>query len=90
MDLITIMIMGIATAANLAIIKIKLEKSRNADALVDGTILVALGFIFSGTISGLAVATVASMFISGYLYISPPDLLIEMWSEDDEEEESQK
>ncbi len=87
MDLVTILIMGIATAMNLGIIKAKLEKSRNADAIVDGTILLLLGWVFSGTISGLAVATVASMFISLYLLVSPPDKLIEMWFEDEEEEE---
>ncbi len=87
MDFITVMILGMATAINLGVIKMKLEKSRNADAIVDGAILVLLGWVFSGTITGLAVATVASMFISIYLFVSPPDKLIEMWSENDEEEE---
>lgn len=78
--------MGFATAANLGIIKMKLEKRRNLDAAVDGTILVLLGWLFSGTVSGLAVATVASMFISFYLYLSPPDKLVEMWEEEEDEE----
>ena len=87
MDFITLMVMGLALATNLAVIKFKLEQDRNADATVDAIVLVVLGIVFSGTITGLSIATVASAFISFYLYLSPPDKLIEKYSEEDDEEE---
>jgi len=87
MDIVTLLILGLATATNLGVIKMKLENNRNADAILDATVLVVLGWVFSGTITGLAVATIASAFISAYLWLSPPNKLIEMYSEDDEEDE---
>ena len=87
MDMITILVLGLATAVNLGVIKFKLEQDRNADALVDFIVLLTLGFIFSGTITGLAIATVASAFISFNLYLSPPDKLIEKYSEEEEDGE---
>lgn len=69
--------MGVATAMNLGFIKLKLEQDRNADAAVDAAVLVILAYVFGGSITGLSVATIASGLISLYLYISPPDKLIE-------------
>jgi len=76
MGALAIILFGMATAMNIAVIKWKLEKDRNSDALLDGIMLVTLTWIFGGSISGLAVATIASSFVSLYLLISPPDELI--------------
>ena len=72
MDITAILIMGVAVAANIIIIKWKFEKDRTNDALLDAGLLIVLAFVFSGTISGLMVGTVASAVISLYLLISPP------------------
>ena len=69
-----------ATAMNLAVLKFKLERGRNTDAALDATILVLLAWIFGGSITGLAVATIASAFISLYLLVSSPDKLIAKFS----------
>jgi len=63
---------GIALAFNLISIKYKLERGRKADAILDGGILALVSILFSGTISGLVVATYASAIISVYLWFSPP------------------
>jgi hypothetical protein len=76
MDLVTVLILGIATAINLIVIKFKYEKDRNADATLDLFVLVVLAWLFSNSITGLAVATLSSMFISAYLFLSPPNKLI--------------
>lgn len=67
-----IFLMGIATFFNLFSIKWKLENGRTADAILDATVLILLGWVFGTTISGLAIATVASAVMSLYLLISPP------------------
>ncbi len=74
MDSAGIFIMAIATAINIMAIKWKLENDRLADAGLDAIILVALGWVFGGTVSGLAIATLTSAIISAYLLISPPSL----------------
>jgi hypothetical protein len=72
MDMSSTMIMGVAVAANILIIKFKIDRQRYSDALLDSTILVLIAFIFKGTISGLMVGTVASAIVSIYLWFSPP------------------
>ena len=67
-----ILVMGFFTALNLMAIKWKLEHDRGADAGLDFTVLVVLAWLFGGTISGLAIATIASAIISLYLLVSPP------------------
>ena len=59
---------------NLASIKWKLENQRTADAVLDGAVLILLGYVFGGSFSGLAIATVASAIMSVYLLISPPKM----------------
>ena len=68
----SIFIMGIAVAINVIVIKFKIDRERYSDAFLDATILVALGFVFMGTITGLQIATVASSLVSLYLWFSPP------------------
>ena len=82
MDFWTVMLFGLATAGNLAVLKWKVEHERFIDAGIDAAVLATLAWLFSGTITGLATATVASAFISVYLLVSPPDKLVEMFDED--------
>jgi hypothetical protein len=70
------LIIGMATAMNVLIIKWKLEKKRYEDAGFDAAILVLLSLVFSGTYGGLVVATIASAIISLYLIASPPKFAI--------------
>jgi len=55
-------------------VKWKLENDRYADASLDAGVLVLLGWLFSGTISGLAIATIASAIMSLALLFSPPKM----------------
>ena len=87
---IGIILFGIATAMNIAVIKMKIEKERYPDAILDATLLVVLAWIFGGSVTGLAVATVASAFISLYLFISPPDILIQRLQNIDEKKKKKK
>ena len=90
MDVLSIIIFGLATAGNVAVLKWKMEQERFADAIVDATVLISFAWLFSGTISGLAVATVASAFISIYLLFSPPDKIIKIISEMDDNGKKKK
>lgn len=74
MELISYLVIGIATAFNFLILKWKFEHGRFADAFLDITTLTILSFLFSGSYGGLVVATVASAFISLYLLAFPPKL----------------
>jgi len=73
---IPMIFMGLAVAINFIVIKWKLEHDRNADAILDAAILFIIAWGFSGSISGLMIGTIASMFVSMYLIVSPPDALI--------------
>ena len=90
MGFFTILVFGLATAANLAVIKFKLERYRYADAAVDATMLVLLAYVFGGSIAGLAVATVASAFLSMYLLVSPPDILLDRMSDSKKKKKKKK
>lgn len=72
MDIGTILVMGIVLAANLGVIKYKFERSRTADATLDLAMLIALAYVFGGSLSGLIIANVASAAFSIYLFFSPP------------------
>lgn len=65
-------LIGIVSAFNLIIIKVKLEKKRYEDAVFDLSLMALLAFLFSGSYGGMVVAMVASLAISIYLLISPP------------------
>ncbi len=69
-----LIIIGILTAANFLILKIKAEKNRWADLAFDITVLAILSFLFSGTLGGLTIAMISSFLVSSYLYFYPPNL----------------
>ena len=77
-----ILIMGFAAFFNLAVIKLKFESERTADAWADLAILILLGWVMGGSEAGLAMASVASAMFSIFLYFSPPKL---DWLDDETE-----
>ena len=67
-------IIGITVFFNIAVVKWKFDHKRYTDAIVDGTLLVAVTMVFSGSYGALVVGTIASALVSLYLLISPPRL----------------
>ena len=74
MSAIVTLIAGVFVAANIIVIMLKIKHDRIADAILDGTILILLAWIFGGSFAGLVTATVASSVISLYLLVIPPKL----------------
>ncbi len=72
MDTNMILIMGVALAFNFLIIKWKFEHHRTTDAFLDTGLLILIGIVFSSTITGLMIGTIASAIISLYLLAFPP------------------
>ena len=68
-------IIAIAAAFNMLIIKWKLEHGRYQDAVLDITILVILSALFASTLGGMIIATISSFIASIYLLFSPPKFL---------------
>lgn len=66
------LIIGVAAAFNMIIIKIKLEKSRYFDAILDSSFLATVTYVFSGSYGALVVGTIASAIFSIYLLVFPP------------------
>jgi hypothetical protein len=67
-----VLIIGIVTAINLIVIKMKFEQKRWEEASLDLGLLIVVALVFGGSYAGLVVGTIASMIISVYLYASPP------------------
>lgn len=67
-----LVILGVVAALNMLIIKLKLEKRRYEDAILDVLLMVTLSYLFLGSYSGMVVAMIASLFVSVSLFISPP------------------
>lgn len=66
------LIMGLAAAFNILVIKWKIEHSRYADSALDGAVLLVFAFVFGGTLGGMVIATVGSAIVSLYLLAFPP------------------
>lgn len=69
-----LILIGLVTAANFLILKVKAEKNRWADLIFDLIVLSILSYLFSGTLGGLTIAMVSSFTVSIYLYFFPPNL----------------
>lgn len=67
-----LVILGIVAAVNLWVIKLKFDRKRYEDAVVDLILFGVLAYMFSGSYAGMIVATVASLCISIFLFVSPP------------------
>lgn len=83
-------LIGIVSAFNLIIIKVKLEKKRYEDAVFDLSLMALLAFLFSGSYGGMVVAMIASLAISIYLLISPPKFTAALRKKAEEELEEIK
>lgn len=66
-----LLIVGIAVAFNLLVIKFKYDRQRYADALLDLTLLALIAVFFSGSFNALVTGTIASAIISVVLLFSP-------------------
>lgn len=66
------LIMGLAAAFNILVIKWKIEHERYADAGLDTAILIIFTMVFGGTLGGMVIATVGSAIVSLYLLAFPP------------------
>lgn len=66
------LIIGLAAAFNIIVIKIKLERGRIFDGILDAAFLGTVTMVFSGSYGALVVGTIASAIFSIYLLVSPP------------------
>jgi hypothetical protein len=69
-----LIIIGLVTAANFLILKVKAEQNRWADLIFDISVLFLLSYLFFGTLGGLTIAMVSSFTVSVYLYFYPPKI----------------
>lgn len=69
-----LILIGIMTAANFLILKVKAEQNRWADFFFDVLVLLFLSLLFFGTLGGLTIAMVSSFVVSIYLYFFPPNI----------------
>lgn len=65
-------LIGLATAFNVIVIKWKYDRGRTSDAILDATLLILVATVFSGTFGALVVGSIASAIISIYLFFCPP------------------
>lgn len=71
MNGLTFILLGLAVSFNFIVILRKWKLKRYFDTIVDLTILVVVCFLFCGTFSALVTGTIASMFVSIWLYFNP-------------------
>jgi hypothetical protein len=69
-----ILIMGVALAFNILVILWKMDNDQKLNAILDGIILVLLTIVFGGSTAALMIGTIASLIISIYLFLNPPEL----------------
>lgn len=67
-----LILIGVITALNFIVVKMKIERKRYEDAFFDVTLMAIMAFLFSGSYAGMVVAMVASISVSVYLLFSPP------------------
>jgi hypothetical protein len=66
------LILGLVVAVNFIIVKMKLDRKRWEDAILDLGLLLVIMALFSGSYAGLIVGSIASLAISIYFFASPP------------------
>ncbi len=79
--MLLILLARIATAFNFIVILHKLRNGRFADSIIDLFCATILGGMFVGTLTGMAIAMMASALISAYLFFYPISMLnnIKKW-----------
>ena len=70
----TLLLIGVATAFALIILKMKFEAGRYGDMALDALAMIVLSMFFGHTLGGMVIAVVSSVIISLYLYVFPPQL----------------
>ena len=70
----TLLLVGTATAFNAGVILHKVREGRYADSLVDVGVNVMLSTLYAGTLGGMAIAMVASLIFSMYLWFYPVEV----------------
>ena len=68
----TLFAIGLVTALNLIIIKIKWEKERYGDAIMDVSTIAIMNILIGTSVNGAIIAMIASLVISIYLWFFPP------------------
>jgi len=71
---VSFLIIGLVVCVNIIFLLYKFEKRRYADGLTDAALLLIVGAVFSNSEGALIIGSIASMFISMYLYVKPPKL----------------
>jgi len=75
-----IIVAGLATFLNLAVIYSKFQNGNTSSAVLDALVLSLTFWLFSGTLGALAIGTIASALFSIFLWIRPPKTdLFEDW-----------
>ena len=87
MNAVGFLIIGICVAFNFIVLIRKYRLKRYADACLDMFIFICICFLFSGSFSSLVTGTIASMFVSFYLYFNPVTLLEFVKSDEKDEYE---
>jgi hypothetical protein len=72
--MIELFILSIFVILNFIILRIKIDKKRFTDSIVDISVMLFLAFIFNGTYKGMIVAMVSGFVFSIYLYFYPISL----------------
>ena len=65
-------LIGVATAFNIMVVKYKFEHKRYEDGIFDLTVLFLITVVFAGSFGGLVVGTISSAILSLYFLASPP------------------
>jgi len=72
--MIELFVLSIFVILNFIILRIKIDKRRFADTIVDLSVMLFLTFLFNGTYKGMIVAMVSGFVFSVYLYFYPISL----------------
>ena len=64
-------IIGVAVALNLLIVIWKFQASKYIDAAIDGSLLILVALVFSGSPAALIIGTIGSLIVSIYLIFKP-------------------
>ena len=67
-----ILIAGLATFINFAVIYVKFNKEMYANAILDVAVFATIAWLFSGTLGGMSIGMIASALFSMLLLIVPP------------------
>jgi len=67
-----LLMMGVLTAFNLIIFKVKFQQGRYGDLALDLVSFSVLTLFFGSTLGGMMIAMIAGTIISLYLFIFPP------------------